>query len=70
VAFLFVGGGIGIRTPTYARKSLPSPPAKLADCAYRLWRYIAKRGEQSLTTHQSGTITADYAPSGKLCILR
>ena len=34
--------------PTYFRKSLPSPTAKLADCAYRRWRYIAMRGDVTL----------------------
>jgi len=66
VAFLFVGGGIGIRTPTYARKSLPSPPAKLADCAYRLWRYMpSEESKASLLTkaEQSPQITPRAANS-------
>ena len=35
----------GIRIQTYARRSPPSPKAKLADCAYRQRRYLAVRGD-------------------------
>ena len=55
-----------LRSQTY-EQSLPSPRAKLADCAYRLWRYLAVRGDISLTITESGTSFADYTPSGKLC---
>ena len=53
--------------PRIYEHGLPSPKAKLADCAYRQRRYIAVRGDQSSPIAQSGTPTKEHTPSGKLC---
>ena len=55
-----------LRSQTY-EQSLPSPKAKLADCAYRECGILPCE-EILLPLGKSGTIFAHFTPSGKLCI--
>ena len=59
--------GVRIQTQTYTGRSLPSPKAKLADCAYRRGGILPCE-EILLSLGKSGTIFAHFTPSGKLCI--